>query len=149
MKKWIIRIIVAVLVIGAFAGAGFAGYRIGYSHGAQATDDGNKIPPFARFERGGPEVLPGFNHRFEPGFDRGFSRDGGVVMRQRGGFGFFSPFMLLARVALLGLVIWVVYILFKGNGWTLSLTRAAAPQTPPATDRIETASPAKTKKGKQ
>jgi hypothetical protein len=41
------------------------------------------------------------------------------------GFGFFSPLFLIAKVALLGLVLWLVYKMVKGSGWQLSLTRQA------------------------
>lgn len=146
MKKWIVRILVAVLVIGAFAAVGFVGYRTGFSHGAQVSANPDNAPRFAeRFHRGD---LPksGFHQRdFNRGFpEREFQRP------HRGGFGFFSTFMPLARVALLGLVIWIAYMLFKGNGWTLSLTRAGTSQTPPEpSPPVEAPAPKRTSKGKQ
>lgn len=121
MKKWIVRIIVAILVLGAFAGVGFTAYRMGYSHGARTSINVEKMPPLAeRFEQG---KVTDFQFPFhDREFDRGFPHRE-FEMRHRGGFGFFSPFMFLARIALVGLVIWFFYMMFKGNGWQLSLTR--------------------------
>ncbi len=146
MKKWIIRILVAVLVLGTFAAVGFVGYRLGFAHGARVTRDGNRLPPIARFERGGPEWIPG------QGIDHSFQRDlprGGFVMRHRGGFGIFPPLISLAHVIFLGFVIWLAYMLFKGNGWQLSLTRVAAPQTPPVMNQSEATAAKKPGKGKR
>ena len=117
MKKWIVRIIVAILVIGAFAGVGFAAYHMGYSHGARTSVNIGNMPPLAdRSEQG---KVTDFQFPFH---DRGFPHRE-FEMRHRGGFGFISPFMFLARIALFGLVIWFFYMMFKGNGWQLSLTR--------------------------
>ena len=143
MKKWIVRILVAVLVIGAFAAVGFVGYRVGFSHGAQFAGDFESGPRFAQpFQRcDAPEFA--FNPHQRGGPDREFK------MTHRGrGFGFASPFFTLIKLALLGLIAWVAYMLFKGNGWTLSLTRVAAPQTPPATTPVDAPAPKRTGKGK-
>lgn len=143
MKKWIVRILVAVLVIGAFAAVGFVGYRVGFSHGAQFAGDFENGPRFAQpFQRG---EAPGFAFNPHPrgGPDREFK------MTHRGrGFGFASPFFVLIKLALLGLVGWVAYMLFKGNGWTLSLTRVAAPQNSPEPTPVEAPAPKRTGKGK-
>ena len=122
MKKWIVRILLAVVVIGAFAAVGFVGYRIGLSHGAQFSGDlpKNIVRGAEPFEhRGMPEFQFGFQGQ---DFQRGF-QERGFQMRHRGGFGFMPPFMPLVYVTLLGLAIWFAYKMFKGNGWTLSLTR--------------------------
>lgn len=144
MKKWIVRILVAVLVIGAFAAVGFVGYRIGFSHGAQVAGDFENAPRFAQpFQR---DEAPGFavgSHQ------RGFP-DRELQKNHRGrGFGFASPFFALIKIALFGLVIWVAYMLFKGNGWTLSLTRVGTSQTPPEASPVEAPAPKRTSKGKQ
>jgi hypothetical protein len=140
MKKWIIRIVAVILALGAFAGAGFTAYRFGYMQGAQATGNQNDLPPIGRFERG-----PGFGNQSERGFHREFSF-GGPIMIHRGGFGFFHPFAALTKVALLGLFVWAVYMVFKGNGWQLTLARVAAPVM---TNSVETPAREKPKKGKQ
>ena len=140
MKKVILSIIGAVLIIGSFAGAGFAGYRIGYSHGVQASANGD-APLFGRFERFGPEriPMPNFGRDFNRGFERGFDHDflrGKFHMMQRGhGFGIFSPLMFLAHIAIWALIIGLVYLLFRRSGLRLSLTKQPV-QDPPA--HIET-----------
>lgn len=138
MKKWVVRILVAILVIGAFAAVGFIGYRVGLSHGAQFSGDvvKNTARGSEPFQRGG---LPGFQFGFHGReFQRGF-QEHGFQMRQRGGFGFMPPFISLVQVALLGLIIWFAYKMFKGNGWTLSLTRVQPVDNLP----VETESPKK------
>lgn len=122
MKKVLFWFLGAVVLIGLLAGAGFAGYRIGRLHATNGT-----VPQFGRSDRFTnpdkmPQFMPGMNER---SFDRG---PGGhrIIMMNRGvGFGFFSPFRILFHIALLGLVIWLAYKLFTGNGWQLSLTRQA------------------------
>jgi len=127
MKKWIVRIIIAVLIIGAFAGVGMITYHVGYQQGAQGTGVGlpfifGHAGRFGQSSQMHPGFDNDFNHRSMPGF--GNSRFN--VMNHGRGFGFFSPFRFLFSVAFLGLVIWFGYRLFKGNGWQLSLTRQPA-----------------------
>jgi hypothetical protein len=125
MKKVLFWLLGAVVLIGLLAGAGVAGYRIGRM---QATD--GTAPQFGQSDRfTNPDKMPQFrpsmnDHGFNPGPGQGFG--GPHIMMNRGrGFGFFSPFRFLFHIALLGLVIWFGYKLFKGNGWQLSLTRQA------------------------
>lgn len=136
MKKWIVRILIAVLAIGAFAAVGFLGYRVGFGHGARSSVNLENLAPFAeRSERDKmPDAPFGFqNHEFQRGFpQREFQ------MRHGGGFGF-SAFMFLGRIALLGLIIWLAYMIFKGNGWQLSLARVQ----PVESLKTETESPKK------
>lgn len=133
MKTWIIRILIAVLVIGAFAAVGFAGYRIGFSHGAQFSGNEN-APRFTQpFHRGGmPEFADGFHQR-------GFH-----MTPHARGFGLASPFFALIKIALLGLLVWAGYKLFTSAGWQLTFTRqeAGAPAAEPAQE-------SKPRKGKQ
>ncbi len=144
MKKWITRILIAVLVIGAFAVVGFGGYRLGFNQGAQVSSNFENAPRFAQpFPR---DEMPG---RMFGSQHRGFL-NGEYQMTHRGrGFGLIPPFFGLIKIALLSLVLWLAYMLFKGNGWTLSLTRVAAPQTPPEAKPAEAPSPKRTGKGKQ
>jgi len=120
MKKVILSIIGAVLVIGLFAGAGFAGYRIGYTRGVQASANGD-APLSDRSERFGPERMPMPNFGRE--FDRGFPRGEFQMMHRGRGFGMFSPLMFLAHIAIWALVIGLVYLLFTRSGLRLSLTK--------------------------
>ena len=122
MKKVLLVILAAVLVLGVLAGAGYAGYQVGYSRAAQST--GN--PLFAtRVEHFGPKDMPmhDFGKDFDRGFDRGMSPDGFGRMHHGHGFGFFSPILFLIRIAVLGLIVWLVYKMFRGNGWQLTFTR--------------------------
>jgi len=130
MKKVLLTLLGIIVVIGVLAGAGFAGYRLGYNQGANG-DTSLLIPrqgfgmPMHNFGKDfGSQGMP--MHNFNQGNDRDFGR-GGFGMMDRGmGFGFFSPFHFLVRIAFWGLVIWLVYKLIKGSGWHLSLTRQTA-----------------------
>ena len=121
MKKVLLTLLGIVLVVGVLAGAGFAGYRIGYRRGATANNNGTAkvIPQDKDFApRGMP--MHDFGNNFERGFNRGFGPgDFGMMGRGRG-FGFFSPFFLLARVVFWALIIWLVYKAIKGSGWTIT-----------------------------
>lgn len=134
MKKVLLTLLGIIVVAGILAGAGFAGYRMGYMHGAQASADGTVtfVPrqmPMHSFDQGiAPQNMP--MHNFGKGNDRGFNRGfgpGGFGMQGRGmhggRFGFFSLFHL----AVWGVVIWLAYKWFKNSGWTL--TRQAVQNT--------------------
>jgi len=131
MKRVLFTLLGIVLVVGVLAGAGFAGYRMGYMRGVAATNNGTVkvIPQVRDFVPGG---LP--MHNFERGFNRGFGPGGmgfGMMERgmlHRGGFGFFAPLFLLARVAFWGLIIWLVYKVIQNSGWTLTRKPADAPK---------------------
>ena len=123
MKKWFLRIVITILVLGAFAGVGFTTYRIGFNQGIQTTN--NFTPPLAnRFNRDNmPQFNPGMNDR---NGGPGFAPNHFFMMQRGGRMGFFSPFQFLWRIAFFGLIIWLGYQLFRGNGWHLSLTRHQA-----------------------
>jgi len=129
MKKWISRIIIAILFIAAFAGVGLVSYRVGYQQGVQGTNAGmpalfghfNQGPQFRQGDM--PQFHPGLNDNFDHRSMPGFGNNRFTVMDRGRSFGFFSPVHFLFNIALLGLVIWLGYKLFKGNGWQLSLTR--------------------------
>lgn len=117
MKKVLLTILAVVIVMGVLTGAGFAGYRIGYIQGVRTTSDG--VAPSLGRDRL-PQFHPGI---FDRGFDRGMIPNRSFMMQRDRGFGFFSPFQFLWRIALLGLVLWLGYMLFKGSGWHLTLNR--------------------------
>jgi len=142
MKKVLLTLFGIIVVVGVLAGAGFAGYRFGYMQGATANVDGASLP--ALRDRG--FGLPGMPmHNFGNNFERGFNnmpghQDFGFMERGRGGgFGFFSPFRFIVQIAIVGLIIWLAYKLFTGNGWKLSLTRQTV-ETP----KVETTATEKT-----
>ena len=123
MKKVLLTILAVIVVAGVLAGAGFAGYRIGYQQGAHSTLTTNTTPndktPF--MHPFGFQDMP--MHNFGRDSDRGFSHGfgpGGFGMR--GGMGFFAPLMFLGRILFWGLVIWFAYWLFTKSGWKLSRT---------------------------
>jgi hypothetical protein len=140
MKKVLLTLLAMILVIGVLAGAGFAGYRVGYDQGARASGNDN-TPLMGRPENPGRDRMPMFNfgrdsdHRFDRGPDHGFPRGDFRIMPHGRGFGMFSPFMFLAHIAIWVLVIGLVYLLFTRSGLRLSLTKQPV-QDPPA--NIET-----------
>lgn len=145
MKIWIVRILAVILFLGALAAAGMAGYRVGYLHAAQASVNSDDVPRVGRFHHGGFD-MPKFGDQTGRGFQHDF-HSGNPMLSHRGGFGF-SPFGVLFKVAFLGLVIWGVYLLFKGNGWQLTLARVQplAEQTSPKPEAVVAK---KTRRGKQ
>jgi hypothetical protein len=126
MKKILLSLLIGIVVIGLFAAAGYTGYRFGYAQGVQTTANGDdarlELRPFDGF---GPRGMP--MHRF--GFERGFQREWGPGGLPMMGFGFFSPWILLGRIAVLALIIWFVYWLFARSGWRL--TRQTTGSVPP------------------
>ena len=139
MKKVLLSLLALILVIGVLAGAGFAGYRVGYDQGVRASGNDNTAPT-GRSENSGRDEMPMFNfgrnpdggpeRGFERGLDRGFLR-GDFRMLPRGrGFGMFSPLMLLAHLAIWVLVIGLIYLLFTRSGLRLSLTRQPVQDSP-------------------
>ena len=133
MKKIFLTIVAIILLLGALAGAGYAGYRIGYNNGARST--GN--PPLVdRFERFGQDRMPmhSFGKDFDHGFNRGFGPGSFGMMHRDMEFGFFPIFAFLARIAVLGLIVWLIYLLITRSGWKLSLARQEVESTSAKTD---------------
>jgi len=126
MKKVLLTLLATILVFGLFAATGYAGYRFGYAQGMQVTANGD-TPQLRPFDNIGPRRMPMHNFGFGRGFQRGFGPDEFPMM----GFGFFSPWMLLGRIAVLALIIWFVYWLFTRNGWRLTrqTTESSSPKT--------------------
>jgi uncharacterized membrane protein len=131
MKRVLLTLLGLIVVVGLFAAAGFAGYRFGYAQGAQVTANGD-APQLRPFDEFGPRRMPMHRFDFDRGFSRGFRmgdfpRDGFPMM----GFGFFSPWMLLGRIAILALIVWFIYWLFTRSGWRLTrqTTEGVAPKT--------------------
>ena len=123
MKKFLLTLLAVVVILGAAAGIGFAGYRIGYVQGAAA--DGN-APLFMRPDRMNPNYMPGFRRDF------GLWRQPyHAPMMGRGIFGFslFTPLRLLWNIAVLALIAWFVYWLFAKSGWRI--TRQTNEPQPP------------------
>lgn len=139
MKKVLLTLLALSLVIGILAGAGFAGYRVGYDQGARASGNENIASPdrdeiprfnFGRDSNNGPE------RAFDRGFPRGYFR----MMPRGREFGIFSPLRMLAHIAIWVLVIALVYLLFTRSGWRLSIEKQPI-QDPPATIETEAKPP--------
>jgi hypothetical protein len=140
MKKVLLILLGIIVTVGVLAGAGFAGYRIGYQQGALANTDGINVPLMHGF-RLNPQDMPmhNFGRDLDRGYNQGFGPNG--YMMQGRGMGFFSPLMSLGHIIFWGLVIWFVYWLFTRSGWKLSLTRrpveVAKAETPEAEKKAE------------
>lgn len=117
MKKVLLTFLAVIVILGALAGAGYAGYRIGFAHGAVSS--GN-VPFIGRPERKNPEYKP-----MTPNFDRNF----GFRVRPHQtprmvwsvfGFGWFAPIRFLWNLAVAALIVWFVYWLFTRSGWRIT-----------------------------
>ncbi|MDX1377876.1 MAG: hypothetical protein R3307_03435 [Anaerolineales bacterium] len=126
MKKVFLTLLAVLIIIGALAGAGYWGYRIGFADGA--TDSGNR-PSFGRSYHMNPNQMP--FHRHNEGFKHGFGFNQHSMMRPGSyhgigmGFGYFSPLHILWNAAILALIIWFAYWLFTKSGW--QVTRKTEP----------------------
>jgi len=116
MKKVLLTLLAVIVIVGALAGVGFAGYRIGYNQGATSSGNTQFSGLFGHMN---PNLMPmyGFDRDFGPGINSYHS-----PMMSRGGFGinFFSPFRFLWNIAVLALIIWFVYWLFTKSGWRIT-----------------------------
>ena len=129
MKKFLFSLLILVVALGLLAGAGFAGYRIGYSHGLASTGTASE---FRRPFQMNPQFMP------HDGFGRGFDH---YSMMRPGGFNtrgvvFFSPLHFLWNIAVLGLIIWLVYWLFTKSGWQIT-RKIDTDQSVQTTDPVE------------
>lgn len=116
MKKVLLTLLAVIVIIGALAGVGFAGYRIGYNQSAASSGNAPFFGPFGQMN---PRLMPmhGFDRDFGPGFN---SYHSPMMGRSNFGFSMFSPFRFLWNIAILGLVIWFVYWLFTKSGWRIT-----------------------------
>ena len=121
MKKAFLTLLAVIVIVGALAGAGYWGYRIGYADRATGSDSG---PFFGRSYHMNPNQMP--FHRYDKGFNRGFGFDQHPMMRPGGyhgigmGFGYFSPLHFLWNAAILALIIWFGYWLITKSGWQIT-----------------------------
>jgi hypothetical protein len=126
--KWIWWTLGILLVLILIAGAGFSAYRMGYAHGAIAGQDGDFTQLMPRYH------MRGFDGDFNYGM-RGFHTP---MFSGRGGFlPFFGIFGGLFQLAVLGLIVWALFLLVRNSGWRLVKTTAPATVTPPSADDEE------------
>lgn len=126
MKKVLLTLLAVIVILGALAGAGFVGYRIGFSQGATAS--GN-VQFFGRSERSNPHLMPNFGRDFE---FRAQPFRSPMMGRSIFGFTMFSPFRILWNIAILALIIWFVYWLFTKSGWRITRQKEDKTEVPPA-----------------
>ena len=155
MKKVLLTLLGIIVVVGLLGGAGFVGYRIGFNQGARflanrttaqlPSQNKNVNPngkPDQNFNKGfGFQNMPGrnFGNGFERGFNRGMGPGGFGMMMGRGrGFGFFGPFQFIFRIAVFAFIIWVIYMAFKGGGWTLTRQPAQVTKVEPQATESKT-----------
>ena len=128
MKKVLLSLLAAVLILGALGAAGLTGYRYGFDQGRLSVSNGNDEFPAPKFGFG-PQRMP--RHNF--GFHHEFGAGGFGTMQRGMRFGFFSPLIFLTRIAFWMLVIWAVYTLMARSGWRLTKTaQTTETQTKPA-----------------
>lgn len=123
MKKFLLTLLAVIVVVGALAGIGYAGYRMGY---AQATVGSGNAPFFGRAERMHPNFMP------MPNWGRDFglrAQSYHSPMMGRGFFGItmFSPFRILWNIAILALIVWFFVWLFTKSGWRIVRQNSADP----------------------
>jgi len=114
MKKVLLTFLAVIVVAGALAGAGYAGYRIGYNQGAVGS--GN-VPFFGRTERMNPNIMP---HNFDRDFNNRMQPFRSPMIGRGNSFGYFTPFMFLGRIIFWALAIWFAYWLFTKSGWRIT-----------------------------
>ena len=129
MKRILLILLVVIIALGALAGAGFAGFRLGYERGIAIQGDAEpRFDPFDPNERPFDlKEFPGPRFRLD---DRAFGPGNFARLDRDRGFG--SPISFLVQIAILGIIVWAVYMLFKGNGWQLTFARM-----PTQTPRVE------------
>ena len=130
MKRILLTLLAAVLVIGVLAGAGYAGYRFGFRQGARTSSNGDASPFVGRPEINSERPPFPLERGFDRDFNRGFPHGGFQIMRHRGGLGFFSTFMFLGQIAFWGLIFLLVYLLFTRSGFIISRTQQTVQNTP-------------------
>lgn len=134
MKKILLTLLAVIVIVGALAGVGYWGYRIGYNNGATGSENG---PLFGRSYHMDPGQMP--FHRYDEGINRGFDRNFGFnqhpMMQLNGyhgfgiGYGHVSPLQILWHVATLALFVWFIYWLFTKSGWKITRTTSKEPES--------------------
>ncbi|HSL47011.1 MAG TPA: hypothetical protein VK897_26475 [Anaerolineales bacterium] len=132
MKRLLLTLPAIFVIFGSFALTGYAGYRLGYDRGVQASSNANGrvVRPFDRFER--PRLD-------EFSWGRNFNRDRGPRVFIVRGFRFFAPLLFLGFLAVLGLIIGFVYWMLRRNSqqFARAMQAAEAPPPPAETERQE------------
>ena len=121
-----------MFVIGVLAAIGYAGYQIGFSQGARTTSNSDGSSSVGRPDFNSERLPFPLDEGFERGFDRDFTRGGfRLPHSDRGGFGFFGPFMFLGHIVFWGLILLLAYLLFTRSGWRLTRTEQTVQRISP------------------
>ena len=132
-KNWLGKTVLVILVVGLLAAGGYALYRVGYVHGAQASvagempfmwSEGFENMPHANYA--GAQNMPfgGRGSRMMDGYSRTPFSSGHMSYGMTGMTGlFFLPGLF--RVLFWGALIWLGYKLVTGSGWKLTREPAA------------------------
>ena len=132
-RKWFGTVLITLVVVAILAAGGYALYRCGYSRGSLATPRGEEFM-FHDFKDmlfpGGHmgELPQRFQDRSEIPFQRLDPRAAPFehMLPTRS---IFSPFSLVLRVLVLGLIVWLLYkfisLFTVGRSWQLSFNSQA------------------------
>jgi hypothetical protein len=130
MKRIFLTLLGIVFVIAVLAGISYAGYQIGFRQGARTASNGDGSPSVGRPDFNSERPPFPLDRGFERGFDREFPRGGfWMTHSDRGGFGFFGPFLFLGHIAFWGLILLLAYLLFTRSGWRLTRTEQTVQRT--------------------
>jgi len=130
-KNWIVRSLVAVVILFVLVFGGLALYRLGYARGVMATANADGIPegflgrPGMFFDRDDAREMPFYGRPDLP--TQSYMRAEFPTDHIFGTRSFISPFSILLRIALLTLFIWLVVKLVKSikgaQSWQLTFQR--------------------------
>lgn len=143
-NKWVRWILSALLTFIVLAGVAGAGFRIGLMQGKNIESRKDGAAPFFahpqrfdnnEFNKQLKDSDGGFEHNnrreFNRGIPHGFSR------------GFLFPLFGLIKLAVLGLILWGGYTLYKRSGWRFVKVNAIETES---TEPVEEAKPESKKK---
>lgn len=136
--SWIWKVIIAIVVVGVLAAAGFWIYQLGYRNGIAAANTGEGFPrrgfEFLWHEDGGYHMPFGGHHGMfsDEDFGMPFHQRSDNPLNQRFYFQnrfpvtrtYFSPFWFVLKLVAFGVFLWLLYkvitLLTRGKGWQLS-----------------------------
>ena len=137
MKRILLTLLGIVFLISVLAGIGYAGYQIGFHQGARTASNSDGSPSVGRLDFNSERLPFPLDREFERGFDRDFPRGGfQMIHNDRGGFGFFGPFMFLGHLVFWSLILLLAYWLFTCSGWKLTRTQQTVQRTSPNAETV-------------
>ena len=142
-RKWLTYTLGTLLTLIVLAAVAVASFRIGMMQNASFVR-----PAFARNFNNAPlEMQKNFqDDKGSQGMqgnphDNGWNEMRGNRQNRgfdgRGGMPFFAPIFGLIRLAVLGLILWGIYMLVKKSGWRLTRVEATPAPAPDQNDSVE------------